>query len=121
MIFWAVLLVCVAMNTVFSKALPTIEVAVLILHILGFFAIIIPLLYLAPKDSAKDVFTAFENAGGWSSQTLSFFVGLNGVAVAFVGMRSGLEAASPGYTDDETGTDGSIHVSHSAFVSESVV
>lgn len=81
------------MNTVFSKALPTIEVAVLILHILGFFAIIIPLLYLAPKDSAKDVFTAFQNAGGWSSQTLSFFVGLNGVAVAFVG------------------TDGSIHMS----------
>ena len=86
MIFWAVLLVCVAMNTVLSKALPTIEVAVLILHTLGFFAIIIPLIYLAPKDSAKDVFTTFQNDGGWSSQTLSFFIGLNGVAVAFVGM-----------------------------------
>ena len=85
MIFWAVLLVCVAMNTVFSKALPTIEIMVLVLHILGFFAIIVPLLYLAPRSSAKSVFTTFQNAGGWSSQTLSFFVGLNGVAVAFVG------------------------------------
>ena len=86
LIFWAVLLVCVALNTIFSKALPTIEVAVLVLHILGFFAIIIPLLYLAPKASAKTVFTTFQNAGGWSSQTLSFFIGLNGAAVAFVGL-----------------------------------
>ena len=86
MIFWAVLLVCVAMNTVFSRVLPAIEIAVLILHILGFFAIIIPLLYLAPKDGVKEVFTTFQNAGGWSSQTLSFFIGLNGVAIAFVGL-----------------------------------
>lgn len=86
MLFWAVLLVCVAMNTIFSRVLPTIEVIVLILHVLGFFAIIIPLLYLAPKDSASSVFTTFQNSGGWSSQTLSFFIGLNGAAVAFVGM-----------------------------------
>lgn len=92
LLFWAVLLLCVFMNTILSKALPAIEVAVLILHILGFFAILVPLTWLAPKASASDVFTTFQNAGGWSTQALSFFIGLNGNAVAFVG------------------TDGAIHV-----------
>ena len=86
LLFWAVLLVCVAMNTVLSSALPTIETVVLILHILGFFAIMIPLLYLAPKNNAHDVFTTFYNKGGWNTQALSFFVGLNGNVIAFVGM-----------------------------------
>lgn len=85
LIFWAILLVCVVMNTLLSKALPSIEIAVLILHVLGFFAIIIPLIYLAPKGSAYDIFTTFQNGGGWSSQALSFFIGLNGNAIAFVG------------------------------------
>ena len=86
LLFWAVLLVCVAINTVLSKALPTIEVLILIFHVLGFFAILIPLIYLAPKDSAAHIFTAFKNEGGWSTQALSFLIGLNGNAVAFVGI-----------------------------------
>ena len=85
LLFWAVLVVCVMMNTILSRALPAIEIAILILHILGFFAIIVPLIYLAPKDSAHDVFTTFQNDGGWSNQALSFFIGLNGNAIAFVG------------------------------------
>jgi hypothetical protein len=80
------------MNTILSKALPAIEVAVLILHVLGFFAVLVPLTWLSPKSSASDVFTTFQNAGGWNTQALSFFIGLNGNAVAFVG------------------TDGAIHV-----------
>lgn len=92
LMYWAVLLICVFINTALSKALPAIEVAILILHVLGFFVILIPLVYLAPKDNAKDIFTTFQNLGGWETQTLSFLIGLNGNAVAFVG------------------TDGAIHV-----------
>ena len=85
LLFYAVLLLCVAINTAFSKALPAIEILVLILHIVGFFAILIPLVYLAPHSDAKSVFTVFNNGGGWNTQALSFFIGLNGNAAAFLG------------------------------------
>ena len=44
------------------------------------------LVQLAPqKASAHDVFTVFSNSGGWSSQGLSFFVGLIGTVFAMFG------------------------------------
>jgi hypothetical protein len=52
---------------------------------MGFFAIIIPLVYLSPHTTANYVFTEFQNLGGWQTQALSFFIGLNGNAVAFIG------------------------------------
>lgn len=90
LLFWAVLLLCFAINTVLSSALPVIEVFILILHLLGFIAIMIPLVYLAPRhNSASSVFKIFLNEAGWSTQAPSFFIGLNGNAVAFVGRFSG--------------------------------
>lgn len=90
LLFWAVLLLCVAINTVLSSVLPVIEIFILILHLLGFVAVLIPLVYLAPqRNSTSNVFKTFLNEGGWSTQALSFFIGLNGNAVAFVGRFSG--------------------------------
>ena len=67
-----------------------IEIFILILHLLGFIAIIIPLVYLAPqRNRASSVFKTFLNEGGWSTQVLSFFIGLDGNAVAFVGRFGG--------------------------------
>lgn len=66
----------VLFNTFFAKRLPAIEGMVLILHLLGFFGIIIPLWVLAPRNSAKQVFTSFENLGGWPTQGVSFMVGM---------------------------------------------
>ncbi len=87
LIFWAVLVVAVLVNTVVSSVLPKIEGLILILHILGFFAVLIPLVYMSPsKGSAKDVFTLFLNQGGWSSQGLSFFIGLMGSVFSFLGI-----------------------------------
>jgi choline transport protein len=86
---WASLLLCVIINIFISSALPTIEVIVLIFHVLGFFGILIPLVYLTPShNSAKYVFTTFNNGGGWSSTALAFFIGLQGNALCFVGTDS---------------------------------
>lgn len=85
MLFWAVLLVAIFVNTVVSSMLPKIEGLILILHVLGFFAVLIPLVYMAPHGSASDIFTLFLNEGGWSTQGLSFFVGLLGSAFSFLG------------------------------------
>lgn len=38
------------------------------------FAILIPLVYLTPHGSAKDVFVTSVNGGEWSSDGLSWFV-----------------------------------------------
>jgi choline transport protein len=89
LLLWATLLLCVFINIFVSGALPTIEVIVLIFHVLGFFGILVPLVYLTPSHhSAKEIFTTFHNSGGWPSQALAFFVGLQGNALAFVGTDS---------------------------------
>ncbi|KAB8230922.1 amino acid/polyamine transporter I [Aspergillus alliaceus] len=82
---YATALIGLAINCVGGKLLPRFEGTILILHILGFFAILIPLTYLAEHKSAKEVFTHFINEGQWSSQGLSFFIGLIGPVFAFAG------------------------------------
>lgn len=89
LLLWAVLLLCVFINVFISGALPTIEVFVLVVHVLGFFGILVPLVYLSGSyNSARVVFTTFNNEGRWSNHALAFFVGLQGNALAFVGTDS---------------------------------
>ncbi|KAF1843337.1 amino acid transporter [Cucurbitaria berberidis CBS 394.84] len=89
LLLWAILLLCVFINVFVSGALPAIEVVVLIVHVLGFFGILVPLVYLtSTHNSAKQIFTTFHNTGNWSTQALAFFVGLQGNALAFVGTDS---------------------------------
>jgi len=89
LLIWASLLLCVIINVFISGALPSIEVVILIIHVLGFFGILIPMIYLTPAhNSAKEVFTTFNNIGQWSSKALAFFIGLQGNALAFVGTDS---------------------------------
>ena len=86
LVFWGVMLVATLVNTFASQYLPKLESAILVLHIGGFFAILIPLVHLSKeKVSAHDVFTVFENGGGWPSTTLSVFVGLLGSVFATYG------------------------------------
>lgn len=82
---WAVLLFVVLINAFVNSLLPKFERLVLVLHILGFFAILIPLVALGSHDNATDVFTVWQNGGGWNSQGISFVVGLLGNVFAFSG------------------------------------
>lgn len=75
-------------NTYLVKQLPRIEGLILIIHVAGFFGVLIPLVYLAPHGKASDVFTVFENGGEWSTQGLSFFVGIVTGVYAFLGADS---------------------------------
>lgn len=92
LLLWAVICVAVLVNTVISSLLPKIECVILIVHILGFFAIMIPLVYMAPHGSASDVFTLFLNQGGWKTTGLSFFVGLYGNVFAFLGQSPDVDS-----------------------------
>jgi L-asparagine transporter-like permease len=85
LLFWAVLLFCIVVNTVISSLLPKFEGLILILHIVGFFAVLIPMVRLGTPTDAHTVFTTFNNGGHWPNSGLSFFVGLTGNAFAFLG------------------------------------
>jgi hypothetical protein len=75
----------VFINTFLARWLPKIEGIFLCFHIIGFFAVLIPLVYLGPHGSAKDVFATFINGGSWSSDGLSFFVGIIASVYTFTG------------------------------------
>lgn len=85
LLFYAMILVSVIFNTWLVRYLPKIEGLVLIIHVAGFFGVLIPLVYLAPHGSASDVFTTFTNGGEWPTQGLSFFVGIVTGVYAFLG------------------------------------
>lgn len=93
LLFWAIMLFAVFINAVVSSALPKFEGLILILHVLGFFAILIPMVSLGYHGDATQVFTEFRNGGGWPTQGLSFMVGLIGNVFAFVGKSLKLKHA----------------------------
>ena len=47
-----------------------------VIHAAGFVAVIIVLLVMAPKNTASFVFTEVTNNSGWSSDGISWLVGL---------------------------------------------
>lgn len=88
LLFYAIIAISLFVNTYLGRLLPKIEVTVLIIHIAGFFAILIPMVYLGPHASTKDVFKQFLNLGGWSTAGLSFFIGLSTSMFSFIGTYS---------------------------------
>lgn len=72
----AVVTFCIVFNTSLAQKLPLIESLILILHIVGLFAIIVPLWVLAPRNSAQVAFLQFNNGGNWSTTGVAFMIGL---------------------------------------------
>jgi len=64
LIFYAVIAVAVIINTYLGRLFPWIEAVAFIVHVVGFFAILIVLVYLAPKNDPTVVFQNFTNYGG---------------------------------------------------------
>lgn len=85
LLFYAILGLSLLINTYLARLLPKIEAMVLVVHTIGFFCILIPLVYLGPRGSVRDVFATFVNKGGWRSNGLSFFVGVSTSMYSFIG------------------------------------
>lgn len=85
LLMYAIMLMVVAVNTVAVRLLPKIEGAMLVVHVVGFFAILIPLVKLAPHGSPSQVFGEFVNLGGFKSNGLAWFIGLISTNLPFVG------------------------------------
>lgn len=78
-------LVALAVNTVGGKLLPRLENLVFVLHLVVFLAVLITLTYMADHKSAQEVFTTWTSQGGWSSNGIVFFIGMQGSVFAFSG------------------------------------
>lgn len=85
LIIWAVSLFAVGINSTTGRALAKFEGLVLIAHLVGFFGILIPMVYLAPHNDPSMVFTTFLNERGWPNQALSFLVGFPSGATSLLG------------------------------------
>ena len=93
MLYWGVISCAVIINTAVSSWLPKFEAMILILHVLGFFGILFPLVILGPHAPASEVFQKFINGGDWPTYGLSFFVGLLGNVFAFFGADGAIHMA----------------------------
>lgn len=94
LIVWIALISALVVNMLGGKLLPRIEAIILVVHILGFFGILIPLTYMADHNSKEDVFLQFENSGGFPTQGLSWFVGMTNCAFAFGGGDAAVHVSS---------------------------
>ncbi|KAF2734354.1 amino acid transporter [Polyplosphaeria fusca] len=90
LLMWAISSLAVLINSGTGRMLARFEGFVLIIHLMGFFCILIPMVYFGSHNDPSDVFATFMNFGGWSSQGLSFLVGLPTSAAILLGADSSI-------------------------------
>ncbi|CAK3901051.1 amino-acid permease [Lecanosticta acicola] len=74
LIMWAFTIITIFFNTSGAPVLPLLEKVFLGGHLLGFFAVMIPLLVLCPKNSAREVFVDFQNHSGYSNIGTAYLI-----------------------------------------------
>ncbi|PGH16040.1 hypothetical protein AJ79_02020 [Helicocarpus griseus UAMH5409] len=84
----AVVIIAVIFNTLLIKKLPVIEGTILLLHIIGFFAILIPLWVTSPRKPPSEVFFNFQDNGGWGSVAGACVLGILSPVFSFIGPDS---------------------------------
>ncbi|KAI7278009.1 amino acid transporter-like protein [Hortaea werneckii] len=78
---------CTLFNVSFADRLPLVETVMLVLHVLGVFAICILLWIMAPKSSASETIVKFTSNGGWQDLGLASTIGV----VPMIGMLIGYD------------------------------
>lgn len=68
-------------NIFFTKYLAQVQNAIFGLTLLVYACLIVPIWVDAPKASANQAFTEFQNTGGWSSLGYAVLVGQVGLGV----------------------------------------
>ncbi|KAK4956191.1 hypothetical protein LTR10_005712 [Elasticomyces elasticus] len=72
----AVILFVSLFNTLLAARLPLIEGVLLILHVAGLFAIVIPLWVMSPRGTVRDTLFTFTTTGGWPNLGLASMIGM---------------------------------------------
>ena len=85
LLFWSAIGFAVFVNAIIGRLLPKVEGLILVVHILGFFGVILPLIFYGQDQNASEVFGTFLNTGDLPTKGLSFMVGIVGTAFPFLG------------------------------------
>lgn len=83
----AAIVFSILFNTTLAVRLPLVEGIVLILHLAGLFAIIIPLWVLSPRGTVQETLLTFTDNGNWGNTGLACMIG----SVAPVGLLIGYD------------------------------
>ena len=81
----AVAAIAIFFNTFLIKKLSMIEGLILMLHVFGFFAILIPLWVTSPRKEAREVFFDFQDNGDWGSVVGACVLGVLSPVFSFIG------------------------------------
>ncbi|OAQ98391.1 hypothetical protein LLEC1_05271 [Akanthomyces lecanii] len=71
----AIILFALFFNTLLASRLNLVEGAILVVHIFGFFCMLVPLWVLSPRTPSSIVWTEFHD-GGWNNTGLATLIGL---------------------------------------------
>ncbi|EME42142.1 hypothetical protein DOTSEDRAFT_175003 [Dothistroma septosporum NZE10] len=86
MFYWLVLAYSLIINIYGSRVLAQSNIAAGVLHVVGFVIVVVVLGAMTEhKNPAKYVFTEFSNTSGWSSDGVSWLVGLLSTVYPFLG------------------------------------
>lgn len=89
----AVAAFAVLFNTLLARKLPLIESVVLVIHLFGFFGVLVTLWVLSPRADAKAVFTEFNDGGGWGSLGGSTLLGVVAGIIPLLGADAAVHMA----------------------------
>jgi len=89
LIIFLFLILTFGFNLFLAKYLPLAEGVVLVVHTVGFFAFLLTLWVLSDHTPAYQVFTEFQDGGGWGSVGLSTIVGISTPLWCFIGPDAG--------------------------------
>lgn len=95
LLMWAVVVVALIVNIIGGKFLPRLETFILMIHILGYFGVLIPMTYMSDHKSTESVFKDFTNGGNLYTDGISFFVGMTGCVFAFAGGDAAVHVSCP--------------------------
>lgn len=71
----AIIVFALFFNTLLASRLNLVEGAILVVHVFGFFCMLVPLWVLSPRTPSSIVWTQFHD-GGWNNTGLSTLIGL---------------------------------------------
>lgn len=85
LLMWAVLVLNYGINVFGIRLLPALQLLGGIFHVAFFVMLVVPLVLLAPRSTPAFVFTQTINEGGYSSDGISWCIGLLTVTYCFLG------------------------------------
>ncbi|KAF2172080.1 hypothetical protein M409DRAFT_62895 [Zasmidium cellare ATCC 36951] len=83
----------ISFNTFAIGKLPILEGLAVVLHIFGFFAFLIIMWVMGPKENAEITFTKFDDANNWGSLGLATLIGIVGPTTTYLGADSAVHLA----------------------------